>query len=132
MRLKTFLIVSSIVSALLGAWFLVFTTDPGAKHTSPQTPEVVLLAWTVGVLMICLALVSYSARNSGMTPATRGILWAILLFHFESTIQGVYEITRGLVYTPGVVQNIGHFSTHLFFVFTSLYYLFVLKDQKKI
>lgn len=131
MSLRTFLVINSTVSFLLGIWFLVMAIHPAGEYTLAVTPSAAPLALTVGVLMVCFALASWMARDGGMVPAARGILWAIFLLHGESLFQGIYEIRHGLVDMPGALEAIGHFSTHLFLVVSALYYLSFYKEYKK-
>lgn len=132
MRLKTFFIINSVFSALLGSWFFVFPNHAVAEYEATTFPGALLLARTIGMLLFSFAIISWTARNDGLTTGSRGVLWAILLFHFESTLQGVYEIDKGLVRTTSLSQNIGHFSTHIFFILAPLYYLLFFKEQEKI
>ncbi len=103
MKLSTVFTVNSVLSLLFGLGFLLVPAMQLTSFGAESSAAAELIARTYGGGLLGLALMSWLARNAGISDARSAIVWGFILQHTIGALVLLLGITGGVINGMGWV-----------------------------
>ncbi len=97
MKLKYFLVFASIVPALFGIGLLFAPSMFLSNNGIAVNDSAILFARSVGYMLLGLAWINWSARNSEITSVVKGIILGNIILHVLALVVDAMAANAGVI-----------------------------------
>jgi len=123
MKLKTLLILNTMVSGLSGLGALLFPTKVLTLYGVDTNSAVLLMAQYSGLGSIAIALVAWFSRNIDFEQAHKTLIPALLITHLIGMVISILGTVSG-------IMKVGWPVVGIYFIFSLGYFYFLILKTK--
>jgi len=95
MKRETFLLITAVLAALFGIFFIFLTPLAVSQFITDQGGSVLMLERSVGISLLSIGLRNYFARKRTDTLALKAIMAGTVFLLFGSVVIEIYAVMNG-------------------------------------
>ena len=125
MKRSIFLVITAILSALIGVMCLFFPEKLAAGFGVPITPLILMMSREAGATNLSMGILNFFVRNHTDSPSLKIILLFNMIYHLLILPANIYGWSQGIM---EISQMGPAFIIHLLLALGFLYYTLKIKS----